>query len=304
MPKDLTIIILTYNSAQIVGSCLEKLNFEKYKVVLVDNASKDNTLELVRKNFPQVEIIALSQNIGYGNGNNVALKKVETEFALILNPDAMILEKDIEIVLQEMRQNPLAAMAGPIVLDDYPLNKDEFEKKVAALDQDLTTIKSCYYEKVGQNYTARFLSGAALFMKMSAMQKIGFFDEEIFLYYEDDEICGRVRKNGYQNIIVPSATAFHLGGGGKSSGSSLKVVYKKNWHFLWSKLYWKKLRKGSLSARRSAIRLIFMHLRKALFAFNREKAVANLGSACGAFSFFIGLKSFDKQGNPRGNLKI
>ncbi len=303
MSANLTIVVLAYNSAHIIGECLNKLNFEKYKVVVVDNASKDNALEFVRKNFPQAEIIALPKNIGYGNGNNAALKLVATDFALVLNPDAMILEKDIETVLSVMRNDASIAMTGPIILDEYPANKNEVEKKISRSESDLTKAEGNYYEKIDGNFAARFLSGAALFMKISIMKKIGFFDEKIFLYYEDDEICARVRNNGYKNIIVTNALAFHVSGGGKSSGSSLKVIYKKNWHLVWSKLYWKKLRKGILGAKRSAFKLSIVYLIKALFCaltFNREKLVLNLGSSAGAFSFFIGLEAFDKNGNSRG----
>ncbi len=299
--SNLTIIILTYNSAHIIKSCLEKLNFEKYKVIVVDNASCDNTVEFVKNNFPQIQLIELPKNIGYGRGNNVALRQVKTEFALVLNPDAIILEKDIELVLAEMKKDSLIAMAGPVVLENYPLNQAELENKIAAMDQDLATIQDGHYEKFGDNFLVRFLVGAALFMKISVMQKIGFFDENIFLYYEDDELCGRVRAEGYKNIIVSNAVAFHVGG--KSSICSLKTTYKKGWHLVWSKMYWKKLKKGNLRAKRSALKSIFVYLIKSLFfalKFNLEKSVSNFGKLCGVFSFFVGLESFKKNGGSRG----
>ncbi len=303
MPLNLTIIILTYNSAKIIKSCLEVLNFEKYKVVVVDNASKDGTAEFVRQNFPQALVQELPKNIGYGNGNNMALNQVETEFALILNPDAVIFEKDIEIVLEVMKKNPLVAMAGPIVLDNFPLEQKELAEKIANMEQDLAGIKDKYYEKIDGNFSVRFLIGAALFMQVATMKKIGFFDKEIFLYYEDDEICGRVRANGFHNFVIPAAIAFHIGGGGKSSGSSLKVIYKKSWHLTWSKLHWKYLRKGKLRAKRSAFKFTLVYLVKSLvFAlrFDAEKLVKNLGACAGALAFFIGLRALDKNGNSRG----
>ena len=109
---NLTIIILTYNSAHIIKSCLDNLNFEKYKIIVVDNASKDGTAEFVRKNFSEAQVIELSQNLGYGNGNNVALELVKTEFALILNPDAMMFEKDIETVLDVMKKKSASSDGG------------------------------------------------------------------------------------------------------------------------------------------------------------------------------------------------
>lgn len=301
--KNLTIIVLTYNSKKVIKSCLDVLNFEKYEVVIVDNASKDGTVELIRTNFPQAQIIELPKNIGYGNGNNAALKNVKTEFALILNPDAIMFEKDIETVLAVMKKNPQVAMAGPMVLENYPFNQSEFDEKLAHMNQDLETIKDGHYEKTDGNFSVRFLIGAALFMKIAPMQKIGFFDKEIFLYYEDDELCGRVRANGYKNFVVTAATAFHIGGGGKSSGSSLKVTYKKGWHLTWSKMHWKHLRKGKLRAKRSAFKFALVCLLKTLvFAarFDLEKMVKNFGACAGAAAFFVGLGAFDKNGNSRG----
>jgi GT2 family glycosyltransferase len=198
-------------------------------------------------------------------------------------------------------------MAGPVVLDEYPLNQEELNKKIAHMDQDLATIKDSYYEEINDNYSVRFLVGAAVFLKMSLMKKIGFYDKKIFLYYEDDELCGRVRTNGFQNILVPNAVAFHISGGGKSSGSSLRITYKKSWHLIWSKLYWKKLRQGESRARIAALRFSVVYFFKTLFSFfsfNSKRIIANSGTMVGAFAFLIGLKSFDKNGNPRGNLKI
>ena len=145
----LTIIVLTYNSEHIVKRCLDNLNFEKYKVVVVDNASKDGTVELVRKNFPKAEIIQLEKNGGYGRGNNVALRQVKTEFALVLNPDAVIFEKDIEIVLDEMRANQKVAIAGPIMFERDPikLTQEMIDSAKTKIEKDLQRLETCITRK-------------------------------------------------------------------------------------------------------------------------------------------------------------
>ena len=299
--KNLTIIILSYNSSHIIKSCLNGFNFDKYEVLVVDNASKDNTVEIVKNNFPQVKILKLDKNFGYGGGNNIALKQVKTEFVLILNPDSIISENDIEIVLEEMKKNPTVANAGPVVLKQYPLQKEEYDAKLDHMAQDFKGIKDCYWEKIGGNYSVRFIVGAALFLRMSILQKIGFVDEKIFLYYEDDELCKRIRDNGYKSMIVPEAKAFHMGGG-SSAEVSFRCIYKKSWHLSWSKFYWKKIQKGNFRAKKSSLKFALVYFVKAVFSmltFNSEKAFANLGSASGAFSFFIGLGAFKKNGIAR-----
>jgi len=291
----LTIVILTYNSSKVIEDCLNNINSEKYKIVIVDNASKDNTVDIIKAKFPKISLTVLPKNVGYGNGNNVALEKVNTEFALILNPDARIASEDIEMILEAMDKNRLAATAGPLVLDHYPLNQKELDAKLANMNEDLNGIRDTYYEKIDGNFYVRFIIGAALFMRIPVMRQIGFFDKKIFLFYEDDELCGRVMAKGYQNIIVPAAHAFHIGG--ESCGSGLKVTYIKSWHMIWSKLYWKKLRKGTLRAKRSAFKFVLVYFVKTLACsviFKKEKAVKNYGSLCGSFCSLIGLGSFKK----------
>ncbi len=103
MQKELTVSILTFNSAKIIAECLSNFSedaFDKYEIFVIDNASKDNTLQIVKENFPKVQIIANKQNIGFGRANNIVLRNATTEFSLILNPDAFIEELEIEKCLE------------------------------------------------------------------------------------------------------------------------------------------------------------------------------------------------------------
>ena len=103
--KDLTIIIVTFNSSEIIEQCLCNLNAEKHNIIVVDNASKDNSCQIVREKFPQIKLIQNDKNIGYGRANNIALLQSKTDFALILNPYAFILENDIQISLKITSKN-------------------------------------------------------------------------------------------------------------------------------------------------------------------------------------------------------
>lgn len=301
MKKDLTIIILTYNSSHIIKDCLRGLNFDKYNVTIVDNASSDDVVDVVQKNFPQVKILKLEKNIGYGRGNNVALKQVNTDFALVLNPDAVILEKDIEVVLNEMRANEKVAIAGPIILEQSAISQDAINKEMAKITEDFSGIKDMYYEKIGNGFDSRFISGACIFFRMAVLQKIGFFDEKIFMFYEDDEICLRAKKNGYKNLTVPQATACHVGA--SSSKKTLSSIFRRNWHLKgWAKLYWKEINKGKLSAKRSSIRLTISYFLKSLICLIKnqpEKLAENFGACCGSAAFLIGKSAFKKDRTGR-----
>jgi GT2 family glycosyltransferase len=301
MPSSLTIIILAYNSAHILVKCLEKINFDKYKVVVVDNASSDNSIDLIKEKFPQAKIIKLDKNVGYGNGNNAALEKVETEFALVLNPDAMIFENDIEIVLDAMKKNPQVAIAGPLILRNFPASKKEIDEWMERMNKDLVTIKSRYCEKLEDGFDSQFLSGSCIFLRMSVFKKLGFFEKDIFMFYEDNEICERSKANGYKNLVVPAAHVFHLEAG--SSRKCLRLAFRRGWHLGWSKLYWKQLRKNKFKAKKSALRLFLLNLFWAftfLFSGKLAEASQNFGTSFGSFSFLFGLKAFKKNGSARG----
>jgi N-acetylglucosaminyl-diphospho-decaprenol L-rhamnosyltransferase len=300
--KNLTIVILTFNSAAIIERSLKNLNADKYKIVIVDNASKDNTVEVIRKNFPQLELIQIPKNIGYGRGNNVALKQVNTEFALVLNPDAFISENDIEVVLSEMKAHSNIAIAGPLILQQDTISQEEREKEIIKIENDFAGLKDMYYEKIGNSFDSRFISGACIFFRMSIFQKLGFFDENIFMFYEDDEICLRSKRNGYKNITVPQATVCHVGA--SSSKKSLRTTYRRNWHLKgWAKLYWKEMRQGKLRAKKSAFRLASVYFVKfliSLLTIKSEKIAENFGAFMGSISYMIGFGAFKKNGTGRG----
>jgi len=188
MNERLTIVIVTFQSSSIIGFCLQKLNREKYEVIVVDNNSQDNTTQVAEQFLPQSNIIKLNKNSGFGRANNVGLRKVKTEYALVLNPDAFMEEKDIETVLSIMDKNHQIAIAGAV-----PYNckiNDTGEIEIAS-----TPTISLISNGSDFDFT-RFITGAGMFMRVEIFKKIGFFNEEFFLYCEDNEICKRVIKKG------------------------------------------------------------------------------------------------------------
>ncbi|MCE3255427.1 MAG: glycosyltransferase family 2 protein [Rickettsiaceae bacterium] len=281
MTKDLTIIIVTFNSSEVIENCLSRLNTTKYNVVVVDNASQDNVTQIVADKFPRVKLIKNEKNLGFGKANNIALRQADTAFALILNPDAYISEEDIEISLNILKNNSKIALASPKVFHI------EAAKTVQANAEDYSI--------------ANFIIGGVLFMNLSILRKIGFFDENYFMFAEDNEISDRAIDNGYINVIINKASAFHIGG--SSSKKSLRTTYRRFWHLGWSKSKYKQTRKGKLQAARATLRLSIIYFCESAFYLligNINKSVSKFAFASGCFSFLIGLKAFKKNGMPRG----
>lgn len=301
MQPELTIIVLTYNSAHIITDCLSNLNFDKYEVVVVDNNSSDDTIEVVRNNFPAAKIIESKKNIGFGRGNNIALEQTKTPFALVLNPDAIIKEKDVEIVLTKMKMDEKVAIAGPLTLENYPVSQDEIDQKKQEIEQDLVTIKDTYYRKTNCGVDTKFIVGACVFFRISSFSDGNFFDKNIFMFYEDDELSQRVRSNGYYCLTVPEAIMIHQAG--SSSKKSFRTLFLRSFYLKgWSKLYWKEIRQGKLRAKRSSVKLIILSLIRSLgylTIFNFEKSTIAFATFYGALCYFIGLKAFKKDGTGR-----
>jgi N-acetylglucosaminyl-diphospho-decaprenol L-rhamnosyltransferase len=292
--KKISIIITTYNSSKVILSCLEKINFDKYAVYVVDNISKDNTIDLVTKNFPKAIIIKNNHNIGYGRANNVALNQTKTEFALILNPDAFILENDLEKLLETIENDEKIAIIAPLLLTKFPITEDEISIQNAVVNgnliQDFKNYKSVSY-----------IIGACMLLRMSIFKQIGFYNEKIFLYYEDDEICYRAIKNGYICAIKNDCFAFHIGQ--KSSGNNLRDLYRRYWHRSLSKFYWKEARKNIFSAYKSALKLIVGYFLRSilyLITFKFKKFIESIASMNGGIAYLFRLSAFDKNDNPRG----
>lgn len=290
--QELTIVIVTFNSSKIIQSCLEKINLDKYRVIIVDNNSQDNTLDIVKKFISDENTIELEKNSGYGRANNIGLKMVKTKYALALNPDAHIFEDDIEKVLNVMNANSQIALAGAIPFKN--VDNNEFP----LVDVSLINKKDIYPDF----YSTRFLTGASLFFRIESFEKIGFFDEEFFLYCEDNEICKRVIKNGHKNALIKNTKFFHIGG-----NSSKKITKECNnkilWHRLgWSKAYYAQAVHGVIIGKLKAIRMLLkfsLLILKDFFLGKKEIQDKYKYPLLGTFSYFFGGKAFDKNNNPR-----
>jgi N-acetylglucosaminyl-diphospho-decaprenol L-rhamnosyltransferase len=280
--RDLTIIIVTFNSAEIIDKCLKSFDNSKYDVFIIDNNSSDNTIEIVKNSFGLVKVIENSKNLGFGRANNIGLNQAQTPFALVLNPDAQIRDIDIEICLNHLKNNPQIALASP-----NTLSSDNFD------DVNITHKEKITY--------CDFVVGGIMFMNLENVKKIGFFDEQFFMFAEDSIISDNSISAGFKNAIFNDAFALHIGG--KSSTKTLKTHYRRFWHLGWSKTKYKQKRKNKFNFYRSTLRIILIYFCQGIFYFllrNKEKSVQKFAFCFGSFASLIGMKAFDKNDNPRG----
>jgi N-acetylglucosaminyl-diphospho-decaprenol L-rhamnosyltransferase len=247
-----TAILVAYNSAEIIGNALKMLVSapEIDEIIVVDNCSSDATCMLIRRNFPTVILIENSGNVGLGRASNIGLERVKTSFALLINPDALLKEGALPLLLQAAKDYPDAAILAPALVNTEGRVYRNFKRNVFNREK-----KSGQYIEPQGECCAEFLSRAVMLLAMEQMKNIGYFDPNIFLFYEDDDLCIRARRAGYGLVFVPQAKAVHL----KKKLPTPALEYFKQAHMRWSRLYLQFKYFGMDSAQHFAIKLHFVY---------------------------------------------
>lgn len=246
--QDVTVVIVTYNSAHCLGALGAALaGFEN--VIVVDNGSDDGCAQHTPKHLPQARVLALPHNLGFGAANNRALAQVRTPFALLLNPDCEITPQAVQQLLHTAAQWPQAAMVAPQLLQ--PNGEPEVNYRWPHLlwnsrGPAVTDGPAC----VG------FVCGAAMLLRMSAFGG-QFFDEQFFLYYEDDDLCTRLFNQRQAMVIDPAATATHRSRGSVRGRSPLRSEYIRGYHHAQSKLIYARKYQSTAAAKQQQRKLLW-----------------------------------------------
>ncbi|WP_417823545.1 glycosyltransferase family 2 protein [Thalassospira lucentensis] len=280
-----TIITVTYNSGLVFQSFLNSVPKE-LPLIIVDNASTDNTLDLAREIRPDAQIIYNAIGLGYGNAASRGLKKVNTEFGLIANPDSLVSQEAISALEDAADTYPDGGMFGPIHLD---ANKNlELSYNVDIWRRHNT--KDPKYTQVAEGpICVDFLSGAVNLIRKTVAQEIGYFDPNIYLYFEDDDLCLRLRAAGYNVVLVPNSVVTHLNGG--SVRPNRAYYWRKFWHFSWSRIYFERKYKGQFSALCVGMKLSLKFGLRTISYFivgNRTKSWRDLARFSGTVSAILG----------------
>jgi N-acetylglucosaminyl-diphospho-decaprenol L-rhamnosyltransferase len=294
-PQDITIIIVTYKSAHIVSEALKSIVGQGYRIIIVDNGSNDNLKDCLQQKYSNsgIELVILENNCGFGKANNFALHMVETKYAFLLNPDAIINAQSINNLVEESEKDIQIAIAGPFPTLKIKPDQDEIGKEISNYK------KSCkvFYED-NKIIQTDFMCGGYLLLKMEIFKNIGFFDENLFLYWEDYEISKRSVDKGYRNILVKSSNVFHCEQNSTKTKSKLekdRMLFFRNWHMGWGKAYLERKRK-------SYYKVCFKVLQKLssfflyLLLFNKGKAIIYGAKFLGLASNLVGIDCFN-QGN-------
>ena len=239
--KDLTIVITTYKSEKKNEKCINSIS-SKYKIIIIENSNSKIFKEKIESKYKNVKCILANANLGYGKANNIGIKEAKTKYVLILNPDTELQNDALNNFFEFAESNEDFAIVGP--------NQNEF------LDINLDT-----QSKNSRNYRTNKIKGYAMFLNLEKFEKIGFFDENYFLYLEEIDLCKRVIKNNEKIYICPKINIFHYGAKSVDENFRYEIELTRNWHWMWSLFYFNKKHYGYFYA----LTLIFPKLISSIF---------------------------------------
>jgi len=224
----LSVIVVSWNTRELLAQCLQSVYDTagelQVEVIVVDNASSDGSVEMVRRDFPQVQIIANAENVGFVRANNQAIERCRGRYVLLLNSDTQALPGSLDKTVRFMDEHPRAGIAGVRLLNPdgtfqashtpFPTLWREF-LILSGLGRWLIqpTFPSCgpQVEK-GAQAIKGYVEGAYLIARREVVEQVGGLDERIFMYAEDVDWCYRFHQAGWEVWYLPQAPIIHYGG--------------------------------------------------------------------------------------------
>lgn len=218
---DLSIVIVNYNDRRHLDACL--LSLQKHppsvghEVIVVDNASSDGSRDWIAGAFSAVRLIANPENTGFSTANNLGVRVSRGEFVLFLNSDTVVPPGALDGLLAKLKSDRSIGAAGPALVHGPRSYQVSFGRSVNFGAQFWQKLVLNPYHKVrrkrgGKDRTVGWLSAACLLCRRTAFEQAKGFDERFFIYFEDIDLCYRMRKAGWNLVHVPGIRVFHEGG--------------------------------------------------------------------------------------------
>ena len=244
MNSNLTIVFVTYHSEKKLKKYLNQFK-GLFKVIVVENSGNKELIKYEKK-FSNIRIIINKKNTGFGSGANLGLSKVKTKYALHIDLDTSLSNKSIKELIFNAKKIQNFAIMGPKI-KNFNYNKKHFLKKNVFKNTD----------------EMNFIDGCCLLFNMHQMKKIGFFDNNFFLYFEETDLIKRCIDNSKKVLMINNIKIYHQGRSSSSSKLDSIIEENRNWHYMWSKFYFFKKHYGYLFASL----IISKHLSSSLIKF-------------------------------------
>jgi riboflavin kinase/FMN adenylyltransferase len=229
------IVLLNFNTRALLEQLLPSVlatDYDPKEIIVADNGSSDDSVDFLRRQYPDLRVIEIPQNLGFAGGYNEALRQVEADYYLLLNTDIEVTPDWLDQLMKGVSQYEHVGAAQPKILDFN--QRDQFEYAGASGGFiDFLGYPFCrgrIFDTVEQDngqYDATreifWASGAAFLIQAKLFHQVGGFDEDYFAHLEEIDLCWRLKRAGYKILVVPTSTVYHMGGGTLKYGSPQKT---------------------------------------------------------------------------------
>jgi GT2 family glycosyltransferase len=268
--KNITFVIVSFKSSHIIEKCIQSIN-SNIKIIVVENSDNVVVKKYLENKFLNVEVIITKQNLGYGKGNNFGISKVKTQYAFILNPDA-ILEKNCLSELSKAQVNLKGDFT--ILAPNLSNNYGYFSSPKNNLQNEILEVD--------------YVKGFAILINLKKINFDKIFDENFFLFLEEIDLCKRIKNSGGKIFVAMNSKVQHSGK--QASEYSLNIELCRNWHWMWSLFYYNYKHFGVLVAYKATISKFFSSIFKlfvALVFFNKKQFLIHCYRLNGLFNAFL-----------------
>ncbi len=221
--QDITVIITSFHSGNKIFDCINSIN-KDLKIIIIENSNDQLLKKQIQSKYKNVKCVLSEENLGYGAGNNLGLSMVETNYALIINPDVTLKDDAIDKFFLSINKVRNFGIIAPVSKNEKYINFN------IDLDKDIKEVEN--------------VKGFAMFLNMKNFKEIGFFDENFFFYFEEIDLCKRLQNNKIKIFIDPSIEVNHLGGTSHNEEINEPMELSRNWHWMWSSFYYHKKHYG------------------------------------------------------------
>mgnify|MGYP001343745872 CR=1 FL=1 len=229
--NNITFIIVSFKSEKVIDDCLKSLP-KNSKIIVIENSNNYNLKKSLELKYDNIEVL-ISENNGMGASNNLGILKSETKFAYVLNPDVKFKKDTFENLIVAATKITDFAILTPINSDiKFPNFKISRQNK--NINDNIISVDS--------------IDGFSMLINKEKFINQKFFDENIFLYLENDDLCKRVKKSGQKIFVIKNSIIDHKGSSSSSIKNDPEFEYLRNWHWMWSKYYYNKKHYGILIA--------------------------------------------------------
>ena len=277
--QNLSVVIVTLKSEKIIHQCINSIN-QNIPIIVVEHSDNKNFKEELEQKYKNLKCILSKSNLGMGTGNNIGIKDANTEYVLILNPDVILEKNTIEELFLASKNLKEYTILAPL------------EKNFA--NYGMTNNKILNKNLGDAPFKVDFVDGFAMVIKKNFFKE-KYFDENFFMYLENNDLCKRVISQGGSIYVVPRSRINHLAAKTVDQKFEYEIELSRNWHWIWSKFYFNKKHFGFFKAFYEGFPKYCTSLLKFLFYLlinNKKKRKIYFNRASGFYNAYLGKSSW------------